>query len=71
MQSEVSGLATDQAEQSEHIIKMELKRNELEKKRDALKKAESDAKIAAGQKNHGDVVIDADYQRELGIRDDE
>jgi hypothetical protein len=32
---------------------------------------ESYAKIAAEHKNHGDVVVDADYQKELDIRDDE
>jgi hypothetical protein len=71
MQSEASGLATDQAEQNEHIIKMELKMNELEIELVALEKVESDANFAAEHKNHGDVVINADYQKELGIRDGE
>ena len=50
---------------------MELKIFGLENENDALKKAESDAKTAAEHKSHGDVVIDADHQKELDIRDDE
>ena len=71
LQDETSGLATDQAEQREHIMKMELQIFALENERDALKKAESDAKIAAEHKSHGDVVIDAYHQKEHDIRDDE
>ena len=59
MQSEAIGLATDLAQQSEHITKMELNTNELVTKMAALKKAVEDANIATEQKNHGDVVIDA------------
>ena len=59
MQSEAIGLATDLAQQSEHITKMELNTNELETKMAALQKAVEDANIATEQKNHGDVVIDA------------
>ena len=70
IQSEASSLATDQAEQKEHIIKMELEMNKLEIELVALKKAESYAKIADEHKNHGDVVIDAYYQKELDIRED-
>jgi hypothetical protein len=50
---------------------MELQIFALEKENDAFKKAESDAKIAAEHKSHGDVVIDAYHQKELDIRDDE
>ena len=71
LQDETSSLATDQAEQREYIMKMELQIFALENEMDALKKAESDAKTAAEHKNHGDVVIDADHQKELDIRDDE
>ena len=46
IQSEASSLATDQAEQKEHIIKMELEMNELEIEMNALKKAESDYKCS-------------------------
>jgi hypothetical protein len=60
-------LATDQAEQREYIMKMELQIFALENERDALKKAESDAKIAAEHNNHGDVIIDADHQKELDM----
>jgi hypothetical protein len=71
LHDETNRLATDQAEQKEYIMKMELQIFALENERDALKKAESDAKIAAEHKSHGDVVIDADHQKELDIRDDE
>ena len=46
LQDETSGLATDQAEQREHIINMELEMNELEIEMNALKKAESDYKCS-------------------------
>jgi hypothetical protein len=59
LQDETSSLAIDQAERRAHIIKMKLEMNELEIEMNALKKAESYAKIAAEHKNHGDVVIDA------------
>ena len=71
LQDETSGLATDQAEQTAHIIKMELEMNELEIEMNALKRAESDAKIVAEHTNYGNAVIDADYQKELDIRHDE
>jgi hypothetical protein len=43
LQDETNGLAADQAEQREHIMKIELQIFGLEKENDALKKAESDA----------------------------
>ena len=52
-------------------MKMELQIFALEKENDDFKKIVSDAKIAAEHKNHGDVVIDADHQKELDIRNDE
>jgi hypothetical protein len=71
LHDETSGLATDQAEQRAHIIKMELKINELEIERNAMQKAESDAKIAAEHNNHGDVVIDPEPRKGLDIRADD
>ena len=59
LQDETNRLATDQAEQLERTMKMELKIFGLENENDALKKAESDAKTAAEHKSHGDVVVDA------------
>ena len=73
MQDEANRLTTDQAwrEQREYIMKMELQIFALERENDAFKKTVSDAKIAAEHKNHGDVVIDAEHQKELDIRNDE
>jgi hypothetical protein len=71
LQDETNRLATDQTEQLERTMKMELKIFGLENENDALKKAESDAKTAAEHKSHGDVVIDADHQKELDIRNDQ